>query len=263
MLRTAALLVLCIEAALGGKVKQALFGALFGDSHHNKIKLDHKHGHGLDEDQMALAEWFKLHGYSQYASKEFITKLDEVIAYDSIEDLTHLVADNEYGEVDIPEDDALKIQNLARREMLKVFLARVPVPNGAPSDLYSKHLDPLIQAGYDEPDDVADLDEDEATEMMGLKPEHTQILVTYAEEYEARELLHIIVMTHVDKKTDKTYYTSDMAEPIIETLVKAGVRSLTDLALLSHDTVPALAKEDLVRLQADPRVVKYMHKQEL
>ena len=43
MLRTAALLLLSIEAALGGKVKQALFGALFGDSHH-KIKLDHKHG---------------------------------------------------------------------------------------------------------------------------------------------------------------------------------------------------------------------------
>ena len=256
------LLALSLHGASGGKVKQALFGAIFGDSH--KVKLEHKHSHsGFDDEQIELIEWFKLHGYEQYASKDFMDKLDEEIAYDSIEDLTHIVADNEYGEVDMPEDDALKIQNLARREMLKRFLARVPVPRGAAADLYSKHLDNLIKAGYDEPDDVADLDEAEAEEMMGLKQEDTQILVTYAEEYEARELLHIILITMKPDDGVQAFYTEETAALIVEKLVKAGVRSLEQLATLSHDAVPSLSIGDLMQIQQDRRVSAHMHKQEL
>ena len=79
----------------------------------------------------------------------------------------------------------MQIQKLARREMLKRFLASVPLPSGASADLFSQHLEALITAGYDEPDDVADLEEDEA-ERMGISLEHVKILVAYADEVRAQ-----------------------------------------------------------------------------
>ena len=116
-----------------------------------------------------------------------VMKLDDELAYDSSEDMTHLVADDDYNEIGMPFDEAMEIQKLARREMLKRFLKSVPMPAGAAAELFEQHLDALIAAGYDEPDDVADLEEDEAAR-MGIKSEHMRILTTYAEEYETRLL---------------------------------------------------------------------------
>merc|ERR1712005_97273 len=149
-------------------------------------------------------------------------------AYDSIEDMTHLVADDDYNEIGMPHDDAMQIQKLARREMLKRFLASVPLPEGAAPGLFGKHLEALITAGYDEPDDVADLEEDEA-ERMGITLDHAKILVGYAEEYETRLLLHIILTTHVDA-SGRTPYSSEAAwRPFVDALVKAGARTLEDV----------------------------------
>ena len=93
----------------------------------------------------------------------------------------------------------MQIKSSAKREMLKRFLAQVPLPPGKEANFYGQHLDALIKAGYDEPDDVADLEEDEAT-LIGIPAEHLKGLVNYAEEYETRELLHIILVTHTDHK---------------------------------------------------------------
>lgn len=182
MLR-AVLLLLAVSDVFGGKVKQALFGSLFGS------KKEHMHADSslADAEQAELIEFLRANGFGKYAGKDFIEKLDEELAYDSIEDMTTLVADDDYKEIGMPHDDAVQIQKLARREMLKRFLASVPVPKGEESGLFSQHHESLITAGYDEPDDVADLEEDEA-ERMGISLEHAKILTTYAEEYEARLL---------------------------------------------------------------------------
>lgn len=176
--------------------------------------------------------------------------------------MTHLVADDDYTEIDMPREDALQIQKLARREMLKRFLASVPLPEGGPPGLFDKHLEALITAGYDEPDDVADLEEDEA-ERMGITLDHAKILVGYAEEYETRLLLHIILTTHVDASGGTIFSSEAVWRPIVDALVKAGARTLEDVAQLTSADVPGIDTEHLVALQNDPRVIQHTHKQEL
>merc|ERR1711988_1899373 len=246
------------EGAEGGRVKQALFGSLFGS------KKEHTHADNAvaDAEQAELVEFLRANGFGKYASKDYIARLDDELAYDSIEDMTHLVADDDYTEIDMPREDALQIQKLARREMLKRFLASVPLPEGGPPGLFDKHLEALIAAGYDEPDDVADLEEDEA-ERMGITLDHAKILTKYAEEYESRLLLHIIVTT-LTNAAGATPYSSEAAwRPLVDALVKAGVRSLSDLVQLTSAGVPGIATEDLVALQNDPRVQRHSQKQEL
>lgn len=248
------MLVLSMEEACGGRVKNALFGGMFSGS--RKIDGDIH----TDADQAELIAFLKENGFGKYATPAYIAKLDDVLAYDSIEDCTHLVADDEYSEIDMDRDDALQIQKAARREMLKRFLAAVPLPPGKEANFYGQHLDALIRAGYDEPDDVADLEEDEAT-LIGIPAEHLKTLVNYAEEYEMRELLHIIIVTHTDHKGATPYTNEATWRPMVEALVKAGVRSLGDIALKSD--VPGLSSEDLQRIQNDPRVLQHSQKQEL
>ena len=255
--------VVGVHNASGGRVKQALFGSFFGDMSKKELK-DHLHaaaGISADAELADLIEFLRSNGFGKYAGKDFIDKLDEDLAYDSIEDMTHLVSDDDYIELGMPHDEAMQIQKLARREMLKRFLASVPLPSGETSGLFAKHLDALIIAGYDEPDDVADLEEDEA-ERMGISLEHARILVTYAEEYETRLLLHVILTTHTDPNGGMPYSSEVAWRPLINALVKAGVRSLADVGQLSQG-VPGVSHDDLVALQNDPRVLQHTHKQEL
>ena len=49
----------------------------------------------------------------------------------------------------------------------------------------------------------------------------------------------------------------------LEALIKAGVRSLTDVTTITSSDVPTLPKEDLLRIQSDKRVLQHAHKQEL
>lgn len=256
---TLLVIVTFLHEAHGGRVRQAIFGTLFGSS-----KKEHAHADSAaaDAEQAELVDFLRVNGFGKYASKEFITRLDDELAYDSIEDMTHLVADDDYTEVNMPREDALQIQKLARREMLKRFLSSVPLPDGESPGLFDKHLEALIAAGYDEPDDVADLEEDEA-ERMGISLDHAKILVGYAEEYETRLLLHVILTTHTDAN-GRTPYSSEAAwRPFVDALVKAGARTLEDVAQLKSADVSSVAMEDLVALQNDPRVLQHTHKQEL
>lgn len=258
-----ALLVLLLFSQLdgtsAGKVKKAIFGDLFGSEKHAHVDQAL-----ADAEQAELVAFLKKHGFEKYASDEFIEILDEELAYDSIEDMTHLVADEDYNEVDMPLEDAEKIQAAARREMMRRFLASVPLPitSEDSSEVYVKHLDPLIAAGFDEPDNVAELQEDEAVK-MGIAKESVKILTTYAEEYETRLLLHVVLTTHLDASGHKPYSSEAAWRPFVDALVKAGVRSLSDLAQLTSADVPSIATKDLVALQNDPRVLQHTAKQEL
>ena len=144
--------------------------------------------------------------------------------------------------------------------MLKRFLQKVPLPEGKPADFYLKHLDGLIKAGYDEPDDVADLEADEA-QTIGIEVDHLKSLVAYADEYDTRELLHIILVTLVDSEGAMPYTEEAKWRPIVDALLKAGVRTLEDVA--AKIEVPGLAAADLTRLHNDRRVLQHAQKQEL
>ena len=248
------LLLLGVDEVCSGRVKNAIFGSMFSGSSDSDINIH------TDADQVELIEFLRANGFGKYASKTYIAKLDDELAYDSIEDLTHLVADDEYSEIGMDHDDALEIQMAARREMLKRFLEKVPLPEGKPTDFYLKHLDGLIKAGYDEPDDVADLEADEA-QTIGLEAEHLKPLVGYADEYETRELLHIILVTLVDSDGTMPYTTEEKWRPIIDALLKAGVRKLEDVAAKTE--VPGLSAVDLTRLHNDRRVLQHAQKDEI
>lgn len=251
-------LLLHVEQASAGRVKQALFN-MFGSSRHASKPDGIEH----DAEQLEMIEFLKTSGYSQYTTPEYVAKLDDDLAYDSIEDLCHLVEDEDYDEIKMPREDAEVIQRLARKEILKRFLLGVPLPEGAPSDTFAQQLENLMAAGYDEPEDVADLEEDEA-KGMGIQGEFFTILTTFAEEYDARELLHIILVSLVVKETGATPYAEENVwRPMVDALVKAGVRSLADIAQLTPAEVPTLDKEDLQRLKSDERVLMHTHKQEL
>ena len=253
------LLLLLPDTACGGRVKQALFGSIFGSK-----KGDHFHAdsRAADKEQAELVDFLRANGFGKYAHKDYIEKLDEELAYDAIEDMTHLVADNDYLEINMPHDDAVQIQRLARYEMLKRFLSSVPLPKDAEPKLFTQHLDALIAAGYDEPDDVADLEEEES-EAMGISQEHARILTTYAEEYETRLLLHVIITTLTDASGGLPYASEAKWRPMVDALIKVGVRSLKDVLDLTSAAVSGIAKDDLVALQNDPRVLRHAQKQEL
>lgn len=253
-------MLMCLTDVSGARVKNAIFG-MFGSSR-KSASQEHVH----DAEQLEMIEFLTNHGFGQYANKEYVAKLDDEIACDSIDDLSHIIEDEEYDEVGMPREHAETIQKLARRELLKRFLVSVPLPEGAAPDLFTQHLGALIKAGYDEPEDVADLEEDEAAEMLGIRGENFKVLSTHAEEYYARELLQIILTSLVDTTTTPhtTPYASETIwRPMMEMLVKAGVRNLGDLSQITATAVPNMAKEDLVRIQADPRVLQHTPKQEL
>ena len=64
-------------------------------------------------------------GYVQYATPEFVSKMDE-LGYDSIEDLPNLTDEEAYEELAMPEKHAEKIQEAALKELLRRFLAAIP-----------------------------------------------------------------------------------------------------------------------------------------
>jgi len=186
------------------------------------------------------------------------------LAYDSIEDMTHLVADGDHVELGIDKEEAVKIQAAARKHLMTQFLQTVPLPDGATKDVFTKLLEPLIAAGYDEPDDVADVEMDEA-EGLGIEQAHYRTLVTYAEEYETRELLQLILVTFEPigmlKGAENPFARPEVYKPIIEVMVKFGVRNLSDVTNLYP--MEGLSKEHLALLKADPRVSAHATKQEL
>ena len=82
-------------------------------------------------------------------------------------------------------------------------------------------------------------------------------------QYETRLLLHVILTTHTDANGGMPYSSESAWRPIINGLVKAGVRSLADVAQLATTDVPSVDKDDLKALQNDPRVLRHTQKQEL
>uniref|UniRef100_A0A7S2CZE0 SAM domain-containing protein n=1 Tax=Haptolina brevifila TaxID=156173 RepID=A0A7S2CZE0_9EUKA len=255
------LVLLCINlprTAEGGKVKAALFN-MFGSGSSDK-KPSHN-SDKFDEDQAKLMEFLTEIGFAKYATEEWLERFDEDLAYDSIEDMAHLVADEDFAELKIDKEDAIKIQYEARKHIVAHFLSSVPVPAGAAPDTFTKLLEPLIAAGYDEPDDIADIELDEI-EGLGIEKAHHQTIVTFAEEFETRELLELILVTYEPKEgTVNPFASSEVWKPLVEVMVKFGVRNLSDVSNLSP--MEGLTREHLELLKNDPRVTVHATKQEL
>ena len=110
-------------------------------------------------------------GFPQYATPDWIKKFDEEIACDSIEDLTFLESDDDYLTLGMPEDHAETIEEEAHIELLRRFLAAIGMESA---------LEGLLQEGYQEIEELMDLEEDEA-EDVHLAPEQIRTRVGAAE----------------------------------------------------------------------------------
>ena len=77
-------------------------------------------------------------GYVQYATPEFVSKMDE-LGYDSIEDLPNLAEDEAYEELAMPEKHAEKIQEAALKELLRRFLVAIPEGSMAACTKLERH----------------------------------------------------------------------------------------------------------------------------
>ena len=177
-------------------------------------------------------------GYVQYATPEFISKMD-ALGYDSIEDLPNLAQEDDYEELGMPEKHAEKIEEAALKELLRRFLAAIPEGSTAactklerhrpaghhyalpaalpPAYAYAsytaqphrlcvlptaagmeKHLDRFIENDYDEIEDLEDLDEDDAEE-LGLTAKEIEVLSHRAEMHVARTVVTWLLRTHRDR----------------------------------------------------------------
>lgn len=255
-------LLWCATTVEAGRVRNALFN-MFGSKDKDTVKSQSQHeGEGFDADQLELMDWFSATGFKQYAVKEWIEKFDDDISYDSIEDFVDLVEDLDHDVVGIEKDTAMKIQVAARKHVLNHFLSAVPLPPGAPADLYVGLLDKLIAKGYDDADDVADLEEDEA-EDFGLKPEELKVLATYGEEWEVRQLFHFVMKTYeyaANGFTSNPFESESAWKPMVDGIAKSGVRNLADLYTV---TVTGVDKDLFELIKDDPRVRRHEGKQEL
>lgn len=258
---TLAVVALCTGAAEAGKVKSAIFGGLFSTKSQPGAAGKH-HGH-THSDQAELAEFLTKLGYAKYASQEFLAKMDEALAADSIDDMVDLLDEEDFAEVGISKDDAQHISEAATKEMLRRFLASVPEAPGSPQGAFEPYLEKLLAANYDDPDDVADLEEDEGVE-LGLKPEQVKHLVTWADEFEGRATLKFLMSTYQSPNGGPSPFATEAQwKPVMEKIVQAGVRSLVDLGRLGANDVPGVSAEIMSKLIEDPRVVAARGKQEL
>jgi len=257
---TAAAMLLSAQTAYareGGKAG-SLFKSLFGVTTKERTVY-------ADPDQAALVDWLVQHDFQEYSSKEWIERWDDELDYDCIEDFTYLVADEEYEEIGIPLETAKKMQDAARRTMMEKFLAAVPIPEEADEDVFTKLINPLIAQGYDEPETVADLTEQDAKQ-MAMDTAHYNQLVTYGAEWEIRELLHMILITFdAGEGQANPFEHRGVRKPMIDALLKSGVKKLEDIYTVPVETTEyyGIQKNLLQALKRDPRVSAHEKKQEL
>lgn len=197
-------------------------------------------------------------GYVQYATPEFISKMD-ALGYDSIEDLPNLAQEDDYEELGMPEKHAEKIEEAALKELLRRFLAAIPEGS------MEKHLDRFIENDYDEIEDLEDLDEDDAQE-LGLTAKEIEVLSPRAEMHVARTVVTWLLRTHRDRSQPSSEFPfrePAVYKPLLEALLEAGVTEVEDVAHLKPGQVAGLSDADLAKLQSDPRVLETVNKAEL
>jgi len=208
-------------------------------------------------EQAELVTFLTQIGYPQYATPEFIQKMDEEFAYDSIEDLAFIEEDGDHEELGIPEDHAEAIQTAAHKELMRRFLA--DLPGGS----MERHLNQLHDEGFEEIEDLEDLDEGDVSE-TGLSMTEIDMLVEQAELHSSRRMLVILLVTHTDKANNSVPFRDPAVhKPLVEAMLAAGVRTLMDIGTLTPGKVEGLSDTDLAKIQSDKRVLAQMNKSEL
>jgi len=252
------LLSVCPASANADPKKKGLFGVpIFGVEGKPAAEAEE-----LEDSQIELAQWLTEIGFDRYNGTDFLRKLDENLAYDSIADMTDLIEDDEFDQVGMTREDAIKIQKAAEREMMLRFLKSLDQGNHEEPDFFTKQVDKLIEMGYDEPDDLVDLEFEEVRE-LGFSESDLKQIVAYADEYDARALLETIITTFRDQDNKLRFVDKQQIKNMIEELIDAAVDDLTDLAHLEHSDVPGIPHDDFRALQSDPRVRAHARKVEL
>ena len=99
---------------------------------------------------------------------------------------------------------------------------------------------------------------------LGVDRKHFKALVSYADEYEARELLDVIMETYTPAESERAAGNPFTAvqKTLIDALMKAGVRQLSDIHNI-YPIEPDIPATLLALLKNDPRVAQHATKQEL
>jgi len=247
------LLVVCAATEAEGRVK---------------VKQGHKEagvpifkGHTSERERTEVARWLTQLGYSQYATPEFLDKLDDELAIETIEDLVTIAEEDDYKSLGISAEDAQKIGSAATREVMTRFLETVPGSDGKTGG-YLQYLDKFIEQGYTEVDDVADLDEEDAPQ-LGMSIEDMKVLVDKAEIWEARATFIDIMLGAKVGDEPNPFGDRNAVKAYTEDLIKIGARSLHDLARLDPKKVDVMPAALLHTLMNQPAVLGTLNKQEL
>ena len=118
MLRVLLLLLACVSPSIAGPKK----GVPIFDA---RKSTRGEHISHTAAEHAELVKFLADAGYAQYATPEFMRKMDE-LGYDSIEDLLVLADEGAHKELAMPEEHAEKIQEAALKELLRRFLAAIP-----------------------------------------------------------------------------------------------------------------------------------------
>jgi len=207
----------------------------------------------LSPEQRELAEFLRQRGFDRYATVEYVMKLHSEVSVDSLADIAKIFETDDYRSVGMAIRDAATIQRAAILELLKRFLASVPPLGDAPMGVYEKYAQTLAYAGYQEVEDVADLDEEDAPE-FGMTAADVVHLVKYANAEESRTAISRLLSKHRAANGMLAYGSLAEVSDITDAFVKAGVTTIERLGRLQKP-VPGIDDATLRDLQHDPVVV--------
>ena len=215
-----------------------------------------------DADQRELLAFLRDNGFAEYATREWILKLDDVMDIDGVGELEELVDDlqesaddrKDWNKLGLDMAVATKLQAAARKYLMRKFLGEVPLPKGLAPGYFEDMLEPLLAFGYDQVDDIADIDAEDASE-VGIEETHLAVLTKYGSEYGIRQELKDVLQTyasHSGSSEENPFAAKNVSKAVVDELVAGGVEKLADV--WSFYPRGAASSERLRLLKLDRRV---------
>lgn len=217
----------------------------------------------MDNHTEILAHWLTTHGFPQYATPEFLERMSEDIAADSIEDLAGLLEDDEYEQLDMPLADAKKISEAAQREVMTSFLEAVATSDGQKGG-FVKFVDALLAKGWTDAEDVSHLTVEDG-QALGMTISEAHVVADAAQIKMARELFTFIMSTYQDENGSLPLSDPGLQQRTIDSLIIRGVRSVKTLAyLISRNPPDDISPEVIQQMMSHKTVLNALRlKQEL
>ncbi|KAL1530381.1 hypothetical protein AB1Y20_001288 [Prymnesium parvum] len=214
-----------------------------------------------DEDQMDMVRFLMAHGFETFATKEFIERLDDDLAIDSIDDLASIQEDTDHLSLGISEETAARLSIAAQKELLRRFLSTIPDrKTNKETGVYAKLVDKLYDNGFTDVDEIEDLEDTDA-ETLGISADDAMYLSQKAEEWEARGTFIWLLSSFQDSNGSFPFREKSLLSSMLASMLAAGMRSLLDVK--GATSVPGIPSADVAKLQRSPLIQELAHKQEL